>query len=129
ADLEGGTETRMPGAKRFWGARRRPRGDRKTGPQSKAPAGAGLGDDAGPRGTAVPWAGAGRSAGVTTAMTYELRVGTSICDNADRSNKKPSATVTFGDRAARIRKRLDGIWGKTMVFTSPIRRAIIAASG
>src|SRR5512144_3244259 len=94
-----------------------------------APASAGLSEEARLRGTAVTLAAAGRSGGVTTAITYELRVGTSICDSADRTNKKPSATGKLGDSAAKIRQRLDGMCVNTIVFTRPICFAIHAASG
>src|SRR6516225_5784347 len=47
-------------------------------------------------GTAVILAAAGRSGGVTTAITYEVLVGTSICDSALRSgppeDKRPPST-------------------------------------
>ena len=55
---------------------------------SSAPAKAGLNDDARLRGTAVTLAAAGRSGGVTTAMTYDVRVGTSICESAERTQQQ-----------------------------------------
>src|SRR5262245_2028975 len=47
---------------------------------NKAPANAGLAAAARLRGTDVKLAAAARSISVTTAMTYEERVGTSICE-------------------------------------------------
>src|SRR6188472_1160974 len=81
------------------------------------------------RGTAVTLAAAGRSAGVTTAITYEVRVGTSICDSAERSSNSPSVRYRLGENAARIRNTLEGICVNTMVLTSPMRLAIQAATG
>src|SRR3954453_21404960 len=48
------------------------------------------------RGTAVTLAAAGRSSGVTTAMTYEERVGTSICDSRLRRISNANAIQTVG---------------------------------
>src|SRR5262245_48380633 len=87
--------------------------------ENSAPASVGLMDDARLRGTAVTLAAAGRSAGVTTAITYEVLVGTSICDSAARINSSISTAVKLGRNAARIRQMLDGIWVKTIVFTRP----------
>src|ERR1041384_6473854 len=39
------------------------------------------------RGTFVTLAAAGRSAGDTTAITYDVRAGTSICDSAARARR------------------------------------------
>src|SRR6185312_3125698 len=96
---------------------------------SNSPAKAGLIDEARLRGTAVTLAAAVRSAGVTTAMTYDVRVGTSICDKAERSKGSAKVSHRFGENAAKIRKMLDGMWVNTMVFTSPIRAASQAATG
>src|SRR5215470_1473433 len=93
------------------------------------PVNAGLIEEARLRGTAVTLAAAVRSAGVTTAITYEVRVGTSICDNADRTSSNPSASVRSGAKAAAIRQTLDGIWVNTIVLMRPIRPAICAATG
>ena len=84
-------------------------GNPENGPASIKPAKAGLIDDARLRGTAVTLAAAARSAGVTTAITYDDRVGTSICDNADRIRSSPIVRVRFGENAARMRQMLDGI--------------------
>src|SRR6516225_1480270 len=96
---------------------------------NKTPANVGLMDDARLRGTAVTLAAAVRSAGVTTAMTYEVRVGTSICDSAERTSSKASTNTRFGESAARIRQTLDGIWVNTIVLMRPKCRASRAAIG
>ena len=45
------------------------------------------------RGTLVTLAAAGRSSGVTTAITYEVRAGTSICDSAARHSRHATASA------------------------------------
>src|SRR4029077_16716979 len=90
------------------------------------PANAGLIEEARLRGTAVTLAAAVRSAGVTTAITYDVRVGTSICESAERTRSNPSVSVRSGENAAAIRQMLDGIWVNTMVLIRPIRPAIRA---
>lgn len=55
------------------------------------PARTGLAAAARLRGTEVMLAAAGRSAGVTMAITYELRVGTSICESPDNKGLHPGA--------------------------------------
>src|ERR671916_2584622 len=79
-------------------------------------------------GTAVTLAAAGRSAGETTAITYELRTGTSICDKALRSSSSATAHSTFGMNGVSMSKTLAGRWVKTAVSRSPIRRAIGTAT-
>lgn len=81
------------------------------------------------RGTDVTLAAAGRSGGVTTAITYEERVGTSICESAARTRSSPSAASRLGAMAARIRHTLEGMCVNTMVFTRPICRESQAATG
>jgi len=56
----------------------------------------------------VTLAAAGRSAGVTTAITYDVRAGTSICDSADRSNRHPTASHTVGMNAVAISNAFAG---------------------
>src|SRR5688500_9356368 len=90
---------------------------------------AGLMAEARLRGTAVTLAAAGRSASVTTAITYEERVGTSICESAARTRRRPSAHCTDGANAAAIRQRLDGMCVYTIVLMSPMRLPIHAATG
>src|SRR5215212_7013014 len=80
------------------------------------------------RGTAVTLAAAGRSAGETTAITYELRTGTSICDSALRSSRKATASWTFGMKGVSTRKRFAGRWVKTAVLRRPMRLAIRTAA-
>src|SRR5882672_11074093 len=75
-------------------------------------------------GTAVMLAAAGRSSGATTAITYEARVGTSICDRALRTNSNMIATVRLGENGTRISRTFDGRWVNTMVLIKPMRSAI-----
>src|SRR5260370_8492679 len=105
------------------------RGSREDDGVRSQPANGGLSDDARLRGTAVTLAAAGRSGGVTTAITYEVRVGTSICESAERTSNRPRTTRRFVENAARIRQRLEGRCVKTMVFTRPKRFASRAATG
>ncbi len=70
-----------------------------------------------------------RSAGSTTAMVYDWRAGTSIDESAARARIRTTATGSVGATAAPIRNRLAGMWVKTMVRISPIRRASQAATG
>src|SRR5918999_1364086 len=97
--------------------------------EKRAPVSAGLSAAARLRGTAVMLAAAARSGGVTTAITYEERGGTSICDSAARANRHASAISSDGATAATIRNTLAGMCVNTIVLTSPIRRAIQAATG
>src|SRR5215204_4493807 len=90
---------------------------------SSTPAKAGLIAEARLRGTAVKLAAAARSAGVTTAMTYDVRVGTSICDSAERTSSRPSVRYRLGENAARISSTLDGICVNTIVLMRPMRVA------
>src|SRR5215468_8956996 len=76
----------------------------------------GLAAEARLRGTDVMLAAAGRSSGGTIAITYELRVGTSICESALRT------------KGIAIRHRLDGMWVRTIVLTRPIRFAMRTAT-
>src|SRR6266852_4326731 len=73
------------------------------------------------RGTVVTLAAAARSAGGTTAMTYELRVGTSICERALRASSSTIANGRFGMNGTSSSSTLDGRWVKTIVFTRPKR--------
>ncbi len=74
-------------------------------------------------------AAAARSGGVTTAMTYEVRVGTSICDRKARTNSSTTATPSPGANGRAARHPLAGRWVNTMVLTRPMRRASSAAVG
>src|SRR6516164_10192457 len=71
-------------------------------------------------GTAVMLAAAGRSSGATTAMTYEARVGTSICDRALRARSRAIAMVRSGAKGIRINRTFDGRWVKTIVLINPM---------
>src|SRR5215475_12122492 len=96
--------------------------------ENSAPASAGLRDDARLRGTAVTLAAAGRSSGVTTAITYDVRVGTSICESAERTSSSASTAARLGTNAATITQTLDGMWVNTIVLTRPKRFASRAAA-
>src|SRR6266404_2272709 len=79
-------------------------------------------------GTAVILAAAGRSSGATTAMTYEARVGTSICDSALRASNRATAVARSGAKGMRIRNRFEGRCVNTIVLMSPMRLAIGTAT-
>ena len=95
---------------------------------SIAPASAGLAAAARLRGTDVTLAAAGRSSGATTAMTYEVRVGTSIWESALRTSNSAIASGRFGAKGTSARHRLAGRCVNTIVLMSPIRSAIQAAA-
>ena len=61
-------------------------------------------------------------------MLYESRVGTSIWLRKARHCQNTIASVAVGAKAAASRKKLDGIWVNTIVFSSPILFAILADS-
>src|SRR5262245_33514609 len=88
---------------------------------NNAPASVGLAAAATLRGTDVTLAAAGRSGGVTTAITYEERVGTSICDRADLMRRSASAISTLGVTAARTKHTLEGMCVNTIVLMRPTR--------
>src|SRR6516225_7289523 len=67
-------------------------------------------------GTAVTLAAAGRSDGVTTAITYEVLVGTSICDSALRASNSAIAVARLGAKGIKINNTLDGRCVKTIVL-------------
>ena len=75
------------------------------------------------RGTFVTLAAAGRSSGETTAITYDVRAGTSICESADRPSRHATASGAFGMNAVRMRRPFAGRWVNTIVRTRPIRPA------
>jgi hypothetical protein len=81
------------------------------------------------RGTAVKLASAVRSAGATTTVTYEVRVGTSICRSAVRIRSCPSVPSEICLSTGAIRQRLDGLYVKTAVLIDPIRSTSQAANG
>jgi hypothetical protein len=61
-------------------------------------------------------------------ITYQLRAGTSICDRAAGANRHATANGALGMNAASTRKPFAGMWVKTTLRTSPIRRATPTAS-
>src|SRR3954469_19740820 len=85
------------------------------------PARNGLAAEARLRGTDVMLAAAGRSSGETIAITYELRVGTSICERALRTNNSASAHSRLGTNGTSTRQRLAGMCVNTIVLTRPNR--------
>ena len=57
-----------------------------------------------------------------------MRAGTSICDIVARPRRQATAHPTLGMNAASINSALAGRWVNTIVRTSPIRRAMRAAT-
>ena len=67
-------------------------------------------------GTAVILAAAGRSSGLTTAMTYDALVGTSICDSALRaSNRAMAAKIANMLPKTRSGQRESASWSSRVV--------------
>lgn len=64
-----------------------------------------------------------RSSSSTTAMVYDLQVGTSICDRHIHSRKHVMASSGEGASGTRISRRLEGRWVDTIVFNNPMRLA------
>src|SRR5208282_651908 len=93
---------------------------------SIAPAGNGAIAAARLRGTLVTVAAAARSSGGTTAITYDWRAGTSICEVEARSNSAAIASPGVGIRAATISIAFDGRWLNTIVLIRPKRAASAA---
>ena len=75
------------------------------------------------RATLVMPAVAVRSSGSTTAIVYDCRVGTSICDTVWRRRKNATASHAVGARGTRTSSTLDGRCVNTIVFSRPIRCA------
>ena len=73
-------------------------------------------------------AAAGRSGGVTTAMTYEVLVGRSICESALRASSSAIAAAKLGANGIRTSRLFDGRWVNTIVLMSPMRAAIGTAT-
>src|SRR5258705_6759652 len=88
----------------------------------------GLAADARLRGTVVTLAAAGRSAGVTIAITYELRVGTSICESALLTNRSAITVARSGMNGIATRHRFAGRCVNTIVLTRPMRLAMRTAT-
>src|SRR4051794_8212867 len=68
-------------------------------------------------------AAAARSGGDTTAITYELRAGTSMADNKLRAIRHTTASWRLGINAAEINNTCAGRWVNTIVRTNPTRAA------
>src|ERR1700704_6091631 len=85
-------------------------------------------DDARLLETAVMLAAAARSPGDTTAITYELRVGTSICERTLRASRRTIAQARFGANGTSMSRTLDGRWVNTIVLIKPKRSAMRTAT-
>src|SRR5579872_5986323 len=79
------------------------------------------------RATVVIPEAAERSSGCTTAIVYDCRVGTSICEMQKRTSRTATASVTFGIKGTRISSTFDGRCVKTIVLISPNRFARLDA--
>ena len=75
----------------------------------------------------VAAAAAVRSDGSTMAAMYACRVGTSICDSANRPSRMTMAAPSVGANGTSMSSTFDGRCVKTIVFTSPMRRSTQAA--
>src|ERR1700694_433261 len=73
-------------------------------------------------------AGAARSEGDATSMTYELRVGTSICDTALRTSSSTITQPKSGISGMSTSSTLEGRCVNTMVLINPNRLAMRTAS-
>ena len=80
------------------------------------------------RATPVIPAAAARSSGLTTAITYDWRVGTSIWLMLKRRSSRSVASVTFGISGTRISRMFDGRCVATIVLSRPKRAASRAAT-
>ena len=65
-------------------------------------------------------AAAGRSGGVTTAMTYELRVGNIHLRQCRPYQQEAKRNRQIGDKRCKDQATLDGMCVNTIVFTRPI---------
>ena len=74
----------------------------------------------------VTVAAAARSSGGTTAITYDWRAGTSICEIEERSSRNAIASAGVGINAATISIAFDGRWLNTIVLIRPNRAASAA---
>ena len=73
-------------------------------------------------------AAAERSSGLTIAIVYDWRVGTSICEMLKRSSRTTIAQGRFGMSGTSMSRMFDGICVNTIVLISPMRAAMRAAS-
>jgi hypothetical protein len=69
-----------------------------------------------------------RSSGDTTAIVYDWRVGTSICEMLNRSSNTATANGSVGMSGTRISNTFDGMCVKTIVLIKPILLASLTAS-
>src|SRR5512139_3619268 len=72
------------------------------------------------RETLVMLLAAFRSSVGIMAVTYDCRVGTSICDKVCLSSRKATDVSNVGARPTAISNMFDGMCVKTMVFSRPI---------
>ena len=68
------------------------------------------------RATPVTPAAADRSSGSTTAMVYDWRVGTSICEMLNRSNKTMTASGKVGINGTKINRMFEGMCVNALVL-------------
>src|SRR6202521_2321840 len=80
------------------------------------------------RATPVIPAAAERSSGLTTAIVYDCRVGTSIWLMLKRKSKTKTASLRFGISGTTISRMFEGRWVATMVLMRPKREASRDAS-
>src|SRR3989304_6007259 len=64
-----------------------------------------------------------RSSGDTTAIVYDWRVGTSICEMLNRNSRTVTANGSVGMGGTRISSTFDGMCVKTIVLIRPILSA------
>lgn len=62
---------------------------------------------------------------LTIAITYDCLGGTSIWERDCRQSSNATAVIGLGASATEARRTLEGRWVKTMVFSNPIRFAIL----
>jgi hypothetical protein len=68
------------------------------------------------RATPATPAAAERSSGSTTAIVYDWRVGTSICEMLKRSNKTSTANGKVGIKGTRISRMFEGMCVNVLVL-------------
>src|SRR5206468_9769328 len=71
---------------------------------------------------------AARPSGTTTAMEYEGRDGTARCERRLRTSIITTTSLRLAIKGTKISRKFDGRWVKTIVFKSPIRRAMAGAA-
>src|SRR5512139_1638567 len=88
----------------------------KAGTASNAPLSAGETSAPTERAMVVTPEAAERSSGSTTAIVYDWRVGTSICEMLKRSSSTSTANGKVGINGTRINKMFEGMWVKARVI-------------